>query len=241
MKPIQILFENESLVVINKPAHIAVHGDGKTDEETIADWVLKTYPEAEGVGESIVMDNGTEILRHGIVHRLDKETSGALVIAKTDEAFDYLKSAFQNREIKKTYYAFIYGKMRDSRGVINRPIGRAIGSIRKWATGGKIRGEAREAITKFKVIKNEVPVSFVQLWPQTGRTHQIRVHLEALGHPVVADPLYAPTRPKLLGFDRLALHAGRIAFVDMDGKEREIEAPFPEDFQGALATLGVKL
>lgn len=240
MKDIQILFENTDMLAINKPAGIAVHGDGKSKSKTISDWVLKHYPKTKNVGESLVSDKGKEIPRYGIVHRLDKDTSGVLLIAKTDKGYEHLKSQFKDRKIKKTYHAFIYGKMRDERGIIDRPIGRATGSVRKWATGDRIRGESREAVTRFKVIKNTMPASLLELWPQTGRTHQIRVHMQALGHPVVADSLYAPTREGVYGFNRLALHARRLLFLDFKGELIEVEAPFPDDFKAAMKEIGVK-
>jgi 23S rRNA pseudouridine1911/1915/1917 synthase len=242
VKDIQILFENADMIAINKPAGIAVHGDGRSKAKTISDWVLKHYPKTKNVGENLVADNGKEIARYGIVHRLDKDTSGVLLIAKTNKGYEHLKSQFKDRKIKKTYYAFIYGKMRDERGIIDRPIGRAIGSVRKWETRrDRVRGEVREAVTRFKVIKNTMPASLLELWPQTGRTHQIRVHMQALGHPVVADRLYAPTREVVYGFERLALHARRLLFLDLRGNLTEVEAPFPSDFIKAIELLGIKL
>jgi 23S rRNA pseudouridine1911/1915/1917 synthase len=240
MQNIQILFENNDIVAISKPAHVSVHGDGKTDECTISDWVLEKYPDTLDVGESIELEDGNKIPRHGIVHRLDKDTTGVLLIAKTKKGFWHLKKQFKNRLIKKTYHTFLYGKFRDERGIINRPIGRSCGSIRKWATGPKARGEMREAVTRFKIVKNEAPVSFAEVWPQTGRTHQIRVHMQAVGHPVVCDKLYANTREARLGFDRLALHASRLVFNDLSGKTIEVKAPFPTDFQNAMMEIGVQ-
>jgi 23S rRNA-/tRNA-specific pseudouridylate synthase len=98
----------------------------------------------------------------------------------------------------------------------------------------------RDAVTRFKIIKNQTPVSFAEVWPLTGRTHQIRVHMQSVGHPVVADPLYANTRESLLGFKRLALHASRVVFNDMSGQSVEVKAPFPEDFEKAMGELGVQ-
>lgn len=239
IKDIKILFENDDIVAINKPWGIAVHGDGKSKEKTISDWVIKKFPEAENVGEPIVLEDGGRIDRHGIVHRLDKETSGVLLIAKTEKGYEHLKEQFKERKIKKTYIAFIYGRMKDERGIINRPIGRAIGSVRKWATGNKTRGELREAVTKFKVVKSMMPASLLELWPQTGRTHQIRVHMQALGHPVVADSLYAHSRESVYGFKRLALHAKRLIFNDLKNGLVEVEAPLPDDFREAMIETGV--
>jgi len=239
MKQITILFEDKDILAINKPFGIAVHGDGRSDDDTISDWVIDKYPETKDVGEPIEVENGETINRYGIIHRLDKDTSGVLLIAKTKEGYWHLKKQFKDRKIKKTYHAFIYGKMKDERGIINRPIGRATGSVRKWATGSKTRGELREAVTKFKVVKNAMPASLLELWPQTGRTHQIRVHMQALGHPVVADRLYAPSRESAYGFKRLALHAKRLVFNDLKGGLIEVEAPFPADFEVAMKEIGI--
>lgn len=250
---IKILYEDGDIVAIDKPAGISVHGDGKSSKKTISDWVLKKYPEAKDVGEPVELANGNAIQRHGIVHRLDKETSGVLLIAKTQEGYWHLKKQFKDRKVKKTYHVFIYGKMRDERGIIDRPIGRATGSVRKWAcsprtsltgdgrraTGNKTRGEMREAVTKFKVVKSVMPASLLEVWPQTGRTHQIRVHMQALGHPVVADSLYAPSRESVYGFKRLALHAKRLIFNDLKGNLVEVESPFPTDFKEAMKEIGL--
>jgi RluA family pseudouridine synthase len=241
MEQIHILYEDNDILAISKPAGISVHGDGKTEEVTISDWVIENYPDTKEVGESIELEDGEKINRYGIVHRLDKDTSGVLLVAKTKEGFWHLKKQFKNREVKKTYHAFLYGKFRDERGIINRPIGRGTGSIRKWATGPKARGEMREAITRFKIVNNQTPASFAEIWPLTGRTHQIRVHMQALGHPVVSDRLYANTRESQYGFKRLALHASRVIVTGLGGKILEIKAPFPDDFLEAIKISGIQI
>ena len=226
----KILYEDKDILVINKPAGFVVHSDGRTQEPSVAAWFVQKYPEAAHVGEK--MGN---ISRPGIVHRIDRETSGCLILAKTAEAHTALKEQFQKREVEKTYHAFVYGVMKEDRGTINLSIGRSTGDFRKFSTKN-IRGEAREAVTYFEVLKraeNE-SATFVEAKPKTGRTHQIRVHFLALNHPVVADALYAPNKPKILGFDRLALHARNISFTDLKGKQIEVEAPYPADFTHAL-------
>lgn len=231
-KGIEILLENEELVVINKPAGISVHSDGKTKEYTISDYAEKKLHIDRTVGESILLDSGEEITRAGIVHRLDKETTGALIIAKNDEVFSFLKGQFQNRKVKKVYLAFVRGVPRDERGIINKPIGRASKDIRKWATSN-VRGELREAITRYRVVAKKDGVSLLVLWPETGRTHQIRVHLASLGHPVLADYLYG-TLENVLGFKRQALHSYKISFRSPVLGEVKIKASLPEDFQAAF-------
>jgi 23S rRNA pseudouridine1911/1915/1917 synthase len=237
----EIIFENDDYLVLNKPAGLIVHGDGKSDEKTLVDWLLKKYPEIEDVGESIEIENGEDILRSGIVHRIDKETSGILLVAKTQEVFEFFKEKFKNREINKTYFAYVYGVPRDERGIIDVPIGRSTSGVRKWETGMKARGEKRDAITKYKILSKSKGVSLLEIWPMTGRTHQIRVHLKSIGHPIVCDALYAPTKRPVLGFRRLALHASRLIFRDMEGREKIYEAPVPPDFKSALKESGYEL
>lgn len=236
-KEIKVIFENDDYLVVNKPAGLSVHGDGKSEEKTLVDWLLKKYPDIENVGEPIELTDGREILRPGIVHRIDKETSGIMLVAKTQASFEFFKEKFKSREISKTYFAFVYGKPRDERGIIDLPIGRGLGSVRKWETGARARGEMRDALTKYKILKHAQSVSYLEVWPLTGRTHQIRVHMKAIGHPIVGDRLYAPTKRPLLGFHRLALHASRLIFNDMEGREKIYEAPFPEDFKSAVSQI----
>lgn len=238
MRGIPIIFEDEDVVVINKPSGISVHKSKKTDEYTIADFA-KEIGIKDDVGEPFVLENGEIVKRVGIVHRLDKDTSGALVIAKNKESFKFIKSQFQNREIKKTYLAFVYGTPKDQRGVIDKPIGRATSDIRKWTTGKSARGEFREAITRYRVLASKEGIAFVVCWPKTGRTHQIRVHLLSIGHPIVSDNLYAKGKSKILGFKRQALHAYRIEFRTKLGSEIIVSAPFPDDFKDAFKQFGL--
>ncbi len=237
-----ILYEDENMLVINKPAGLVVHGDGRGNFETLADQIIKNFPELKYVGEPLLID-GETIYRPGIVHRLDKDTSGALIIAKNQESFENLKEQFQNHEIQKVYRAFLYGALKDDKGVINEPIGRSNGDIRRWATGRSARGTMREAITEYKVlaryglpegvVKGSTEIgtyTYIEAMPKTGRTHQIRVHFRHLNHPVVCDILYATGREAALGFKRLALHAYKITFKKLSGEDITVEAPLPEDF-----------
>lgn len=234
-----ILFENDDLLVLNKPSGIMVHADGKQDQKTLADLILESYPELESVGEPLLI-NGATIARPGIVHRLDEETSGALIVAKTQEAFLFLKEQFKNREVAKEYHAFVWGHFKEERGFVDAPIGRSTGDFRRWQSGRGIRGETREAYTAWKRISSftdevEEPFSYLHLFPKTGRTHQLRVHLKYLQRPIVSDSLYAPTKRHALGFERLALHARKITFTLLSGELVTVEAPFEVDFTDALA------
>lgn len=249
---ISVLYEDKNILVINKPAGISVHPvveqahygagpDDKNKEKTIADWFVKKYPKSKNVGES------TEgVLRPGIVHRLDKETSGVLLLAKNQKTFLFLKNQFQNHKIEKIYHTFVYGSVNDpkasllnkKRGVINAPIGRSPNDIRMWTAGRGARQPVREAITEYKVLnrfhlggKVAKDFSFLEVYPKTGRTHQIRVHLRYINYPVVSDSLYASGKKKALGFKRTALHAYSVSFLLPDGIKKTIIAPYPEDFQ----------
>jgi 23S rRNA pseudouridine1911/1915/1917 synthase len=235
---IQILYEDNDVLVINKPWGLVVHPDGHIKEATLVDWILTRNPELKEVGEPITLSTGEILFRPGIVHRLDRDTSGVLVIAKNQDAYLHLKSQFQDREIQKVYRTFVYGPMPVDSGTIDRPIGRSSGDFRKWTAERGTRGELREAVTNWKVLKKNSDVSYLEVSPKTGRTHQIRVHLKALNHPVIGDSLYAPNRAPLLGFRRLALHSYQITINLPSGETKTFEAPLPEDFMEAERQMG---
>ncbi|MEK7579189.1 MAG: RluA family pseudouridine synthase [Patescibacteria group bacterium] len=234
---IEILYEDDNLLAINKPSGLKVHGDGRTSDETLADWVLEKYPALKDVGEPGVLSDGRAIARPGIVHRIDAETSGVLVLVKNQETFLHLKNQFQTRAIKKHYNTFVYGVPKGVRAVINRPIGKSRRDPRLWSAQRGARGVLREAITQYRVAKTGTAHAYLDVFPRTGRTHQIRVHMKAINHPIVCDRLYAPVHEPALGFTRLALHATAITMIDITGREHKFEAPLPADFQNALKNL----
>jgi 23S rRNA pseudouridine1911/1915/1917 synthase len=240
---IPILHQDSHIVAINKPAGLVVHSDGKTKEPALSDWIAENFPQAADVGEPIILADGGVINRPGIVHRLDRDTSGVMLIALTQEGFNHLKRQFQDRDIEKIYHTFVYGIMKEDDGIIDRPITRSRKDFRLWSAQRGGRGEARDAVTHYKVLNRiesdnkDAEATFVEVSPKTGRTHQIRVHFKAINHPVIADPLYAPKREPILGFERLALHARQITFADMDNNEITIQAPYPDDFTFALSKL----
>ncbi len=233
-------------------------------DETLADLVFKAYPEMRDVGElseedeklnsknqtvdsdSFLLDGDIEesvvseepVLRPGIVHRLDRETSGVMIIARTHNMFAYLKACFKKHTIKKTYRAFLAGWVTDGLGVIEVAIGRSPNDIRTWTAGRGARGEPREAKTRYRVIArflgdDGVKYSYVEAYPETGRTHQLRVHFRYINHPIIGDGLYAPAHKAALGFDRVALHAYRLVFSLADKTEMVYMAPLPPDFLAA--------
>jgi len=237
---LDILYENDCYFVINKPAGLMAHPDGRAKETTLADILVDTYPEIKEIGEPWVSPTGEIIYRPGIVHRLDRDTTGALLIAKEQKTFLYFKKQFQERNIKKTYCAFVYGNIKEEKGIIDKPIGKNRKDFRKWSAQPGARGILREAVTEYKVLihaNSAQNFSYIELSPKTGRTHQLRVHMKAIHHPIVCDNLYAPNQVCALGFTRPALHAQVIEFLDLDGKKVTVEAPLPKDFKKALVTV----
>ena len=236
MTSIAVLYEEDDLLMINKPAGLLVHPDGKTDEPTLTDWLLKRYPAVGGVGEPLRLAAGELIERPGIVHRLDRETSGVMIVAKHQEAFTFLKEQFQSRSIEKRYNTFVYGKLEEE-GVIDRRIGKSKSNFRLRSAQRGARGTLRTAVTEFRTLLATKDASFAEVFPKTGRTHQIRVHFKAIHHAIVCDKLYAPKHECLLGFTRLALHSRSLALTLPSGEQKAFEAPLPMDFEHALTEL----
>jgi 23S rRNA pseudouridine1911/1915/1917 synthase len=241
---ITIIYEDDNCLVINKPANTMVHPDGRSGGPYLTDWIVSTYPKIAGIGEPVRDPEGNPIDRPGIVHRLDRETSGALIIAKTQEAHAHLKAQFQDRTITKKYLAFVWGEMKEEFGTITKPIGRSVNDFRKWSAQRGARGEVREAETYWtRLFSTKTDggqkFSLIEAEPKTGRTHQIRVHFVAIQHPIVGDRTYAPKRDLALGFDRVALHSRSVEFATMEGKTIKVVAPLPEDFVVACKELGV--
>ena len=240
---ITVLHEEKDFIIITKPAGLITHGDGKaktTYMSSVCEEVLKLYPDIDGIGEPTGI---VGVNRSGIVHRLDADTSGVMVIARTQDFFDNIKKQFQDHIIEKEYKAFVWGwlKESDKKGVINSAIGRSGSDFRKYVTGRFARGEMREAATFYETLAQfesddtglgqQLPrFSYMSLKPKTGRTHQIRVHMKHIHHGIVGDPLYMANHPKVLGFTRQALHAENIRFFDLEGNERQFSSPLPEDF-----------
>ncbi len=253
---LEVLFENDDVVVLNKPSGLMVHPDGRSEEYTLADYVRDIYPEVVGVGEPLVLEKGTpseiKVERPGIVHRLDRDTSGAIIIAKNQAAFLYLKRQFKEHSIRKVYTALVYGNIKNEVGIINAPISRSKSDFRVRTVPDKhntdARGKERDAVTRYKVIERfnkewqgrAEPLSLVEAYPLTGRTHQIRTHFKSIRHPLVADPLYGPVRKKegpAFGAVRTMLHASKITFKTKEGEETQVSSPLPDDFKAILAKL----
>ncbi|MDD5721015.1 MAG: RluA family pseudouridine synthase [Candidatus Pacebacteria bacterium] len=242
---IKVLYEDANILAIDKPSGILVHPDERSKEKTILDLFIKKYLKLE------------------IVHRLDRETSGVLLLAKNKKAHEFLKKQFQNREIKKVYHAIVSGNVKNERGIINKPIGRSPKDFRRYSAGRGARGEMREAITQYRVLKRFVAkaklqeilhprgshsagegrrggklleakpqrFTYLEIRPKTGRTHQIRVHMKYLNHPIVCDSLYNPDNPCPKGIFRVALHAKSIEFKNLKGETIKVESAIPKEFE----------
>ncbi len=223
-----ILYEDTDVVAVAKPAGLITHSDGRTQEETAEEWFNERYPHEVTVPASV-----------GYVHRLDRDTSGVLVFAKNAAAYELLRTAFHDREVKKAYLAFVYGTLKEEKGVIDFDIGRSRSDFRLRSAQPKAKVRLREAVTQYEVLgeieKAAQKYSLLKVSPETGRTHQIRVHLKAIHHPIVGDPLYAPNHPAALGIARLGLHAYELDLPLPAGGRTSIVAPVPSDLAQALA------
>jgi 23S rRNA pseudouridine1911/1915/1917 synthase len=230
-----IIYEDDTLLAVNKPSGLVVHADGRTVEPTLSDWVIAHYPHLKDIGGMHTLDTGRYAVRAGILHRLDRETSGIILIAKNDEAFYFLQRQFLDHSIQKTYFAIVEGVLDAKEGVIDLPIGRSRADFRQFTTGDDARGTLRSAVSQFKVLQQGNGFALLELSPQTGRTHQLRVHMKALGHPIVSDTRYGTK--EALGIKRVALHAGKLDFTHPNGSKMTLEAPLPPDFEAAKARL----
>ncbi|KKW32864.1 MAG: Pseudouridine synthase [Candidatus Uhrbacteria bacterium GW2011_GWA2_52_8d] len=227
---LDLVYEDDDLLVINKPAGLLVHEALKDERRvTVVDGLLERYAEIAHVGD--------DPIRPGIVHRLDKDVSGLMVIAKTQAAFDSLKNQFQNRTIHKEYLALVYGTLPKETDTITLKIDRSKNKGRMVARTGSQEG--KEAITVYDVLKRFSTATYVNVKILTGRTHQIRVHFQALGYPIVGDKLYKVKRMKFreIPLPRLFLHSHKLSIRLMDGKEKSFAVPLPEELTTLLNTL----
>lgn len=231
LKP-TILDEDDTYLVVNKPSGLIVHGGPGIHEPTLADWAVEHDKKIGDIGDQ-------PSFRPGIVHRLDKDVSGVMVIAKTKQAFDDLKSQFQEHSITKEYTALANGRITSPSGKIAFAIARkADHSGLMVARPGSREGKAAE--THFTVIRYPKGFSLCKIKTLTGRTHQIRVHMKAIGHPLVGDPLYKMRKLKISKITppRIFLHATKLAFDDLKGNRRTYETLLPPDLQQFLDRLG---
>ncbi|MEK7186593.1 MAG: RluA family pseudouridine synthase [Patescibacteria group bacterium] len=240
---IEIIYEDAELIVINKPWGITVNRSDSSRENTVQDWAEKKLNIKNKISknkndEKQISNYDTEeefVSRGGVVHRLDKETSGILLIAKNPKSFLNLKNQFKERKVEKTYVALVHGEVKSETGEINAPVGRLPQNRMRFG----VIADGREASTGYEVINHYLfdkeKLTYLRLKPKTGRTHQIRVHLKYLIHPIFSDPLYAGRKVgrndrKVLG--RLFLHAEKITFLHpTTGEIQTFESKLPEELQ----------
>ncbi|TSC89880.1 MAG: 23S rRNA pseudouridine synthase [Parcubacteria group bacterium Gr01-1014_3] len=227
MKPkIEVIYKDKNLLAINKPAGLLVHPiEGKKSEATLTDWLLEKYPEVKTVGDDPEH-------RPGIVHRLDKDTSGIILVPRNQKTFEYLKNLFQTHQIQKTYTAIVWGKMQPASGVIKKPIGIKTGTLKRTSDVRHAK-MVKDATTVYRTVRRlkweNHDLTLLEVAPKTGRTHQIRIHLASTNHPIVGDRLYGGRRPTPSWVNRQFLHAGSVEFTLPDGKLLKLTAKLPKD------------
>lgn len=223
--PLDIIYEDNDIIVINKQKGLVVHpGNGNPDHTLVNAVMAKCKGSLSGIGGKI---------RPGIVHRLDKDTSGLIIVAKNDKAHIGLSEQLKNKEIKKTYIALVRGNIQENEATIQMPIGRSTKDRKKMAVTKK----GKEAITHFKVLKRYGKYTLVEVKIETGRTHQIRVHMAEIGHPVVGDMVYSNGKNEF-GVEGQMLHAKQLIFQHPITQEKiTLTAPLPEYFEKILGQL----
>ena len=223
--PVKVVYEDKDIIVVNKPKGMVVHPANGNYEGTLVNAIMAMCKDSlSGIGGEI---------RPGIVHRLDKDTSGLLIIAKNDKAHINMSEQIKNREVKKIYIALVRGVVAENEATINMPIGRSNKDRKKMA----VRKDGKEAITHFKVLRRYSQYTLLKVKIDTGRTHQIRVHLAEIGHPIVGDMVYSNGKNKF-GIEGQMLHAKSLEFKHpTTGKIMHLEAELPEYFEKILEEL----
>lgn len=224
--PLDVLYEDDDIIVINKPKGMVVHpGNGNTNGTLVNAVLAKCKGSLSGIGGKI---------RPGIVHRLDKDTSGVIIVAKNDKAHIEISKQIQERKVKKTYIALVRGVIKENEATINMPIGRSIQDRKKMA----VTKNGKNAITHFKVLKRWDKYTLLEVNLETGRTHQIRVHLSQIGYPIIGDSVYSNGK-NTFGVEGQMLHAKQIEFLHPTTKEKLcINAPLPDYFKKVIDELG---
>lgn len=226
--PINIIYEDEDIIVVNKPKGMVVHPANGNPDGTLVNALMSICKDSlSGIGGEI---------RPGIVHRIDKDTSGLLIVAKNDKAHLCLSEQIKNREITKKYVALVRGVIKENDATIDMPIGRSNKDRKKMA----VRKDGKKAVTHFKVLQRFNGYTYLDIKIDTGRTHQIRVHLSEIGYPIVGDTVYSNGKNPF-GVEGQMLHAKSLDFKHPITKEQmHLEAPLPEYFKNVLKTLGNK-
>jgi 23S rRNA pseudouridine1911/1915/1917 synthase len=224
MEP-RFIADTDELIALDKPAGLIVHSDGRTKEPSLAAWLIGRFPFLKDVGEPWISPQGEEVRIAGLVHRLDRGTSGIIIAAKNNDAWRRLRDAFRTRLVEKRYLGYVYGNVGPAAGRVVAEIRRTKEAPKRWYAHPTDESDPRAAITDWRVLMRRAEATLLDIRPRTGRTHQIRVHLASIGHPIIADHLYAPEREPIMGFTRPALHA---ADITVEGVR--YTAPLPPDF-----------
>jgi 23S rRNA pseudouridine1911/1915/1917 synthase len=225
MIPISIIFENENFIVINKPSGLVVHPFDTSTEETLLDFLHTHSPETFSIKNERVLMDGRTLTLGGLVHKLDRDTSGVLVVAKNEKTFNDLKKQFTEHSVEKKYIARVEGLVQEDSQRIDGPLGRNKKEYKQRVNPTNPRGELRVAITDVQVLARKESLTIVQLTPKTGRTHQLRAHMAHIGHPIVGDIAYGSTQES----PRIMLHSEELTF-ELDGVKHSFKAPVPEGF-----------
>lgn len=231
----KIIAENKDYLIIDKPAGLLVHATEKSTEPTLADWLVKKFPEIKKIADSESLVRGDLTFRPGIVHRLDKDVSGIMLIARNQAGFDYFKKQFQTKQVKKEYVALVHGELPKDAAAIEFEISRKSGEG-KMACHPKGSGKGKSAITEYEVERRFKNYTLVKIRPLTGRTNQIRAHFFAINHPIVGDQIYS-SRDDKMDTQRLLLHAVKLNFIDSAGGARTYESATPKNFSDFFAQL----
>jgi 23S rRNA pseudouridine1911/1915/1917 synthase len=257
---LKVIFQNKDFIVVDKPAGMTVHSGVGTKEKTLVDFLLEKFPEIKNVGDAAPRtfrkaDGARDPkLRPGIVHRLDKETSGVMIVARNQKSFEHLKNLFKNRKVEKKYLAIVYGRLKNKAREIEGQMGRSRKDFRKQVfVRGKIHPvESRKAglavpefnrvnvrkerysLTYYRVKKEFGDNSLIEVTPKTGRMHQIRVHFHSIGHPIVGDQKYTFKKYRNILTPRMLLHANSISFTSPDNIKYFFESPMPKEFKDFL-------
>ena len=238
----QVIYQDDQLLILDKPAGWLTHPStglgvnplGRSVAPAITDWLITNYPTLAEVGDTEHLSDGSSVPRAGILHRLDRETSGVLAVAQTAAAFEWFTRAFREHTAEKIYRAIVTGRVKLDDGVIDLPIGRSRQDPRRRVAGRRAVGELRPAATYFRVLERFDRHTYLELRPKTGRTHQLRVHLRARQTPILGDTLYAPQASQLPTISRTALHAYSLTLPLINGQKINFESPLPADFQSTL-------
>ena len=233
---LKVIYKDSDVLVINKPAGITVFPENEIREKTLIDYLLKRFPNLKNVGNKP---------RYGIIHRLDKDTSGILLIAKNKKALEFFQEQFKKRKVLKRYLALVVGNIKENQGKIETLIGRSLKNRKKQrvylpfeplAKGRKLR----KAITEYRVLQRFKNFTLIEAIPKTGRKHQIRVHFSHLGHPIAGDRIYGfKNQPRPKNSNRLFLHSYYLKMRLPNGKEKEFQSPLPKDLKEVLENLDI--